>query len=127
MREHDRDVGLAFERRAPRERFEQHARERVEVSPSIHLAALDLLGRDVVDRPRERAVATQAVDRRGMLGEAEVGEERAIVLVYEDVARLHVAVHQTLRMRCVERLGDRTENAERSVQRQAPVALENVA
>jgi hypothetical protein len=60
-----------------------------------------------------------------MLGEAEVREEGAFVLVDQDVPRLHVAVDEPLGVRCVERLGDRSENAGRPAGLQASVALEN--
>jgi hypothetical protein len=112
---------------ATRQRFEEDTPERVDIDPTIHLATLDLLWRDVVDRSREGAVATQAVDRRCVLGKPKVGEKGAVVLVDEDVARFHVAMHEPLRVCRVERLGDRREDAKRSVRLQPSVALENVA
>ena len=50
MRVDHRDVGVAGERDVADQAVEEQARERVDVRPRVDLGALDLLGRDVVDR-----------------------------------------------------------------------------
>ena len=55
VRVDDRHVGVALERHVAREAVEEQARERVDVGARVDVAALDLLGRDVVDRPHQLA------------------------------------------------------------------------
>ena len=94
MTEEDRDVRVLPIRAAPGEALEEHAAERVDVDRRRDLAALDLLGRRVVDaadeHPRLRLAAAA-----GELGDAEVRQERAARggILEEDVGRLDVAVH----------------------------------
>src|SRR4029078_4657645 len=100
-------------------------RTRLDVCAPIHRATFDLLGGDVVDRAGEGTFATQAVDGGGVLWEPEVGEERAIVLLDEDVARFHVTVYEPLGVCGVERLRDGRADSDRACRLPAPVALED--
>ena len=96
------------------EALEEHAAERIDVGARVDRPALDLLGRDVVDRADEAAVARQAADRRGVPREAEVADVCVLALrarADEDVAGLHVTVDEPGRMRGIERLGDLPDNA----------------
>ena len=79
----------AFVRRRPASR-----RRRARRAPP-----LDLLGRDVVERPDDLVRGRQAADRTGALGQAEVGEVAVLAAggaSDEHVARLHVAVDEPL-------------------------------
>jgi class 3 adenylate cyclase len=120
-------VGIPLERRSAREQLEEHAGERVDISPPVHLPALNLFRRDVVDRAGEHSFAAQAVHRRRVLREAEIGQEGAIAVLHEDVPRFYVAVDEALGVGCVEGLGDRHENSERTFDVEAALALEHVA
>ena len=115
--EDDRQLALALERPRAGEALEEDAAERVDVGAAVDRAALDLLGRDVVDRPDEAAVAGQAADRRDVPGEAEVADVRVLAVRVrrdEDVAGLHVAVDEPGRVRGVERAGDLRDEVERA-------------
>ncbi len=63
MREHHRELTLALERARPGQAFVENTAEGVHVGASVDHAALDLLGRDVVDRAYEAALAGQAAHR----------------------------------------------------------------
>ena len=52
---YDRGVDVLDERDAPGEALVEHAAERVDVCPAVHVRVLDLLRRDVVDRPQQLA------------------------------------------------------------------------
>jgi hypothetical protein len=61
-----------------------------------------------------------------VLCQPEVGEKSAVVLLDEDVARLHVTVYEPLGVCGVERLRDRREKSDRSHRLEAPIALEHL-
>jgi hypothetical protein len=118
VREHDRQLALAVEGALPRETLEENAAERVDVGAPVDRAALDLLGRHVVDRADETALAGQAAHRRDVPREAEVADVGTLALVGlrdEDVARLDVAVHEPCRVRRVERARDLLDQMEYAV------------
>ena len=70
VREDDRELALAVERPLPGKALVEDAAERVDVGAAVDRAALDLLGRHVVDRADEAALAGQAARprRRGGRG-----------------------------------------------------------
>src|SRR5262249_57822249 len=73
------------------------AAERVAVRGAVDRAALDLLGRHIVDRADEATLAGKAAHGRDMPGEAEVADVGVFAswpFLHEDVSRLHVAVHE---------------------------------
>ncbi len=130
VREDRRDVGLAHERRRTGEAGEEHARQGVLVGAPVERVAADLLGRDVVDRADERALARQAGRRRGVPREPEVGQVRALATVDpadEDVAGRHVAVHEPGGVGGVERVGDAGQHRERPLRRQRPLVAQQRA
>ena len=79
--------------------------ERVLVGAAVHGGALGLLGRHVVRRPDDHPRAGEARRRLQRLGDAEVGQHHAAVMVEHDVGGLHVAVHHAALMRMAERAG----------------------
>jgi hypothetical protein len=69
-----RDVLGALERQPSGKRREQNAAERVDVAAGVHGAALDLLGRRVVDRPHPPAGGRDPARRVHLPRQAEVRE-----------------------------------------------------
>ncbi len=72
LRPHDGEILVALERRTAGQHLESRAGEGVEVRPAVDRAALDLLGRHVVDRPEELAGAGQADRGHRQFAEPEV-------------------------------------------------------
>ena len=112
MRVQHRHLRGPVERRLAGERLVEHATERVDVGARVHLPALDLLGRAVLDRPDEGAGPRQP-GRRELLDRTEVGEVSAVARADEDVRGLHVAVDEPACVRRVERGCDLAHNRER--------------
>ena len=109
MREHDRQFALAVERPLACEALKEDAAERVDIGAAVDRSALDLLRRDVIDRPDEAALAGQAADGRDVASQAEVTDVCVFVISVrrdEDVPRLDVSVNEPRGMRCIERVGD---------------------
>ena len=73
VREHDRELGVAPERRLADETFVEQAAQRVDVGPTVDPRADDLLGRDVVDRPQQVAVVSEP----GLVGDRLVSPKSA--------------------------------------------------
>ena len=124
------DLGLALERRLPREALEEHAPERVDVGPAVDRAALDLLGRDVRDGADERPLTRQAADRGEVLRQAEVAQVGVVAGIrrpHEHVAGLHVAVDEPERVRRVERGGDLADERDRALGAQRALLPEQLA
>ena len=130
-------VGDAVERAPARQRFEQHGAEGEHIAPRINGAALELLGRHVMERAEDLSVPRDG-RRRGLdvvehgpvahdLGEAEV-EELDLRRPLpggprdHDVAGLEIAVHDAVAMRLVERVGDLDGTRERLIEGEHVVA-----
>ena len=124
--EDDRELGVTLVRARPGQALVEDARERVLVGAPVDRAALDLLGRDVVDRADEAAVAGQARDRRDVAGDAEVADERALG-GDQDVARLDVAMHEAGSVRNVEARGDLLDQRHRALRLERAVLCEQPA
>ena len=128
VREHDRDLRVAPERRLPDEALVEHAAERVDVRPPVDLLAGDLLRRDVVDRAEQVAVVADPGLVGDPLREPEVRQVDVVgavgpgARVEQHVGRLHVAVHEPARVGRIERARDLREDADR-VGRVQPAAL----
>ena len=60
--------------------------------------------------------------RAGVEGDAEVGQVRVALLVEQDVAGLHVPVHDALAVRGGERRGDLVEDRRRAVGVERPAS-----
>src|SRR5262249_30726432 len=108
---------------------EQHAAEREQVASAVDVFARRLFGTHVRRRPdrhpelSERSALTRGGDG---LPNSEVGDE-SVPLVQEDVLGLQVAVHDTVSMCLVERLGDLLSDAEREVETELALAFHAVA
>ena len=123
VRVQDGELRRAMEGRRPREALVQHARERVDVGAAVDGAALDLLRRRVLGRPDEAARPRRPVGPE-LLRDAEVREERAVVVGDEDVRGLHVPVDERACVRRVERRAHLGSDPERGPERQAPLGRE---
>ena len=125
VREQRRQVALGLERADAGETLEEHTAEPVDVGAAIQRTALDLLGRDVVDRSDEPALGGQAADRRDVAREPEVAHV-CHVAVDEDVPRLDVAMDDAGLMSGVERLRDCRRSASARRGSSAPSRLRSV-
>ena len=119
--EHLLQVVLAHERRRPGERLEQQAGERVDVGPPVDGVAARLLGRHVVRGAHGEARAGQPLLGPAVLRQPEVREERVLAAAAEGdqhVRRLHVAVHEPVRVGGVERAGHLRDDGHRPLGRE---------
>ena len=129
VREYDRDLRVAPERRLPDETLVEHAAERVDVRAPVDLLPGDLLGGDVVDRAQQVAVVADP----GLLGdplrEAEVRQVDVVgavgpgARVEQHVGGLHVAMHEAARVGRIQGARDLGDDADR-VRRVQTAALE---
>jgi hypothetical protein len=106
VREDDRGVGAAAERRPPGQALVQQAAERVEVGAPVQVVTANLLGGDVVDSAERAARSDTGRLLRQSSGEPEVGQVAVATHVDQNVRRLDVAVHETALVRGVERVRD---------------------
>ena len=109
----DRKPGIARERRLAGQALVEQAAERVHVRPSVDVAALDLLGRQVRRRSERGSLRLRRCPLRQPARQPEVGEVDVLVVVEQHVRRLHVPVHEPLRVRGVERLRDLRDDRQR--------------
>ena len=113
-----RHVGR-LERRPSRQQLPQRRAERVEVARRQRRRGRRLLRRDVIRRPGRRTARLGRVPGAG--GDAEVTQPGAAVRGEPDVVRLHVAVHDAVRVRMRERVGELAAHAQDLGQRQPVV------
>src|SRR5215210_1537799 len=112
-----REIARTLERTLSGQALEEDAAERVDIGPAVDHATRDLLGRNVVDRADKAAVTRQAPDGGDVSGEPEVANVRMLAAGCsrdDDVSGLDVAVDEPRPMRCVERIGDLSDQVERS-------------
>ena len=128
--EDDRELGVPIEGAYTGEAFVEDAAERVLVGARVDRAALDLLGRHVVDRADEATIAGQARDRGHMTREPEVADIGVVARpggADEDVAGLHVPVHEAGLVGHVERGGDLFDQRDRASRLEPAVRPEKLA
>jgi len=102
------------ERRRAGETLVEHAAERVDVCPAVHILALDLLRRDVVDRAQRARLESEGVAVLDSPRQPEVGQVRVLLLVEQHVRGLDVAVDETFGVGGVERIRHLGEDGKRS-------------
>src|SRR5205823_6913252 len=113
----------------PGEALVENACERVEIRAAVDRAALDLLGRDVVDRADETAFAGEAADGRDVAREAEVADVGVIALGArgdEDVSGFHVPVDEPGAACRVECRGDLSHEADRALWLESSLAQQEL-
>ena len=116
MGEQQSHRAVAAEGRLARQALVQHAAQRVEVGAPVDLPALDLLRSDVLRGAEELAALGQAGFLSRALGEPEVRQVDVLAPSLgrdEDVARLHIAVHQPALVGGIERGGHLVEQSQR--------------
>ena len=116
---------LAGERQASGQQLEGEDPDRVQVAARISGLPADLLGGQVLHRPRHRA----GLGRRAVgvgPGEAEVGHLGRAIRRDDDVLRLDVAVHDALAVRVIDRGEDLPEDVRRLRGREPPLRREDV-
>jgi len=116
------DHALTFERDQSREHLVGDGRQRVAIGCGPDLVAGHLLGRHV-----GRGAGRDAGQRRQrgaleQLRQAEVGQYQGLVLLEQHVGGLHIAVHDSLRVRVVEAGGDAAQESQCRAPRKKPVA-----
>ena len=97
---------VAVEGLAARQQFVQHHAQRVDVGAGVDVAALQLLGRQVVRRAGHQAVQRRQHRAVRDACDAEVQHLGLVALGDEDVGRLDVAVHDAAAVRIGQRIGN---------------------
>jgi hypothetical protein len=101
----DGDVRRPGERQVRRRGVHQQDPEREHVARRGHRPAVELLGREVADRPQPHPGTGQRGTDVGDPNDPEIDHPRAVG-GHEDVGRLEVAVHQVDGVDCLQRLGE---------------------
>ena len=94
---------VAAERQLPGDHPVPDDAHRVLIRPAVHLLALGLLRGHVVRRADDHPGAREGARRLEGLGNPEIGEHHAAVVVEHDVRGLHVAVHDAALVRVAQR------------------------
>ena len=98
----DREGGLPGKRRLPAQEFEHHDAERVQICAGIRGRTLDLLGRQILNGPRDGSLRLADMRLGIGPGQAEIGHLNRAVAGDQDVLRLHVSVDYAVSVRMVE-------------------------
>ena len=109
-RHHDLVVVLAVPRRHAGEHFVGDGRQREDIGARVDLLRHDLLRGHVLGRTDGLAGLRQP--HVPHLGDTEVEQAHAAVAGEEHVRRLHVAVHDVVLVRVLQRVGDADEHAD---------------
>lgn len=102
----------------------QHDPAGVDVAAGVGRTVLDLLGGQVRHRAQQRPGGVGG--RADRPDQAEVGDLHPAVVPYEDVLRLHVAVHEPRPVRRPERGEDRLQDVQRRPGPQRPALAQHV-
>ena len=115
------------ERQLAGEQLVEDDAERVDVGALADRLALRLLGRDVVGGAEHGAGLRHALADVERARDPEVGHLRGAVAVQQHVLRLHVAVHEPVRVRERERRSrSGCPSVERALDRQRPLAVDDL-
>ena len=106
LQRHRRGV-LGHERRPADDQLVKHDPERVQVGLAAERLALGLLGREIGGRAQNRPGPGQVVGGGGNQGggDPEVGHLHRAVVVHQDVAELHIAMHEPGLVGSAQRVG----------------------
>ena len=110
----------AAKRRLPGQHFVEHDPERPDVAPRVGVEPLGLLRGHIGDRAERRPLHRQT-ERVFELGKPEVENLDAVVR-QDEIARLDVAMNDTLRVRFCQSLRHLRRDVERLLDRQRPVS-----
>ncbi len=120
-------VGLAKKRNPAGEAFVQHEAQRVEVGAPVELLAADLLGRQVLRCPHHDVGTGEVVAGCAeAFGDAEVGQQHAAIGGDQDVAGLHVAVHEPGAVGGIECRGHARTDVDREIRAQPSLLVEEL-
>ena len=128
MAPEDRQRALPAERRLTRQTLEQDTAERVDVGAEVERPSPDLLRGDVVGCPGEMAGLGRSSVGGDVLRETEVAQVAVLAASlrrHEDVARLHIPVHQTPLVRRIQGIGDLLDDRQRAVGREQALLLQH--
>ncbi len=112
---HDADGERVFRviRHASDQQLVHDDAETVEIGTAVERAAARLLGTHVVRRADDGAGTRHARGRIVRACDAEIGQCGGTVLAQQDVVGLHVAMHEALAVRVVQRLGHFAHDTQR--------------
>lgn len=117
--------GVAGVRLGARQHLVQHDAAGVHIGAGVRRAVLDLLGGEIGDGAEDRSGGV-GVGTHGPY-ETEVRDLHPAVVPYEDVLRLHVAVHEACPVCGAERREDRLQDVQRGSRLQGAALTQDVA
>ena len=115
----------SVERPAARYRLVQHDAQRIDVGRERDLPAGDLFRADVLGRPEDHPGRRDPNRRVGCARDPEVDHPHVPTPLDEDIGRLDVAMDDAALVCSLQRAGHVDDDAERDVELQTPVALED--
>src|SRR5665213_1852294 len=120
------DRRVTNERRATGEHLVEDDAERVDIAATVDRSTLGLFGREVRRGSHDRTFFGQLVFDRHRLGDAEVGDLYLAIARDQNVARLDVAVNDTVAMRVTEGRRDLRYQSRRMRRRERSPAAQHV-
>ena len=105
----NRSVGL--EGRTSRQQLVKQHAGGVDVRRCSRVLALDLLGREVSDRPEDRAGCGDIALRERRFGDSEVGNFERSIVGKQDVLRFDVSMNDVVAMCVGERVADHRQRS----------------
>ena len=127
VRDRHRERVRAGVRQFAHEHFVGDHADAVEIGTAVELLPARLFRAHVARRSERAPGIRHAMALVARERDAEVGQQRPVGLVEQDVLGLHVAMHDVLRVRVGERLRDRAHDARDLGRLRAQVAMREVA
>ncbi len=121
-----RDLGIRHEGRTSHRELVQDDSEPVEIRPRVGFLASALLGREVGDRPEDRARRGDVVRGERGFGDPEVGNLQRPVVGDENVSRFHVTVDDAVPVGVGERVADAATDGGYAFRRQRTLVAQEV-